>query len=1489
MPVTVNSPSWRVRATTRGGRVAGDALPGLPDSFVPAGADVSEEITLETAPVSRGAAAAEAPLDLSADLQSDQAAVLAVRHPSGALTFHLPMDTRIRGGRGPSQVRFRVAVRSSAAGPATRGIVTRVVKAIVVKVAKIAADNLADLMLPSLVTLFEKSAWKKQGLKEGWLSVTPETLKSGQLAEGRPASQQRSLLFIHGTFSNAATAFGALADSNFFTRVSNLYDDRIFAFNHFSLSRTPEENARMLLKDLPPAQTTFDVITHSRGGLVLRNLVERSSVFGADGQRFKLGHAVLVASPNDGTPLATPDRWEQTVGWFANILEIFPDNPFTTGASFVASAIEWAANRVVGNVPGLQAMDGRGELIDELQSPPGPPDSAYSALVANYNPDEKLFARLLDAGIDQFFAGANDLVVPAAGGWQVERGGKVLIPGTRIGCFGPGGNLPDHGVTHGSFFERAETVDFLVAALEGRPHALADIDPRKALPDRRVIRGRSAAAVAAGAPAAAAGRPAATRDRRTTDGPLQVEVHNGDLQFEPNPLMLGHYASARLLSTEALMDRFVGGAMSRALRTGLYPSNSGTHGIFVNTYQDAARGTLLPRPEAVIVAGLGPEGSLKSADLVKTIRLAVIAWARRLAEPSPLGAGRKSFKLAATLIGSGGAGITPSLSARAVVEAVMEANEILRSPHGAEAQWPRCESVRLIELYLDRATEAWRALGQLKNVADEEFVLNGPVFNDRGGLVRPSDHGYRGAEYDFIAVTTSRQEGQTVLQYTLDSRRARSEVRAVQPQSVLVRELVTSASNDQQTDRRIGRTLFNLLIPVELEADLGGTGALQIELGESVADIPWEMLDISRDETGRETVDLPWAIRMRLIRKFRTSTFRDRVVDADADDRILVIGEPACPPEYPRLDAARAEATGVRDQMLAALSDLPAFQDRVCLLAPANGASAGPDAQSILNTVYESRWRIVHIAGHGEPATAEYQGGVVLSSKHTFLGAAEIKAMRVVPELVFVNCCHLASGTGGAVLGKQYNRSAFASGVARALIDIGVKCVVAAGWAVEDLAAREFAETFYRLLLRGHTFIDAVYHARRAAYEASPAGNTWAAYQCYGDPDWRFRRTSAAADLPSDDRREDYQVASLMGLKLELDRIAVQAGFDGADSDARLREIRAFESTLNAAWRHRGDVAYGFGIAYFATGAFEDAVRWLQTAVDAVDALAPIRAAEQLTNAQSRLAWDSVHNAIRYRNQLAGTSVPEATTADAHTKVSEALARAEDLRDAAATRLKAFRATHPTMELESLLASMYKRRALVALAAGRPASVPAELRGMRDAYRRAMDLAQREGDDQAFYPALNCLAADLALAAAGAGKRRRAKTATTEGAGPAVVDPEILSVLDSSLEKSKGDKADFWSVVAEIERDQYLAIAHGRLKDEAKRLEARYRDLGKRATSIRMWSSVYDNACLVLGLHDRTAQRAAKGRQKRTQDPGQSAAGRLLDVVRSFAHPETRE
>ena len=148
-------------------------------------------------------------------------------------------------------------------------------------------------------------------------------------------------------------------------------------------------------------------------------------------------------------------------------------------------------------------MDSAGPLVAELQSPPGPPPGAYSALVSNFHPDAALWQRALDVGVDTFFSSANDLVVPSEGGWRTDRDGAAHVPAARIGCFGPGGNLrtaDGSSVTHVNFFERAETAAFLARALAGHPQGLHAIDPGVPLPDRRFT--RSAAAGAAVPPPA---------------------------------------------------------------------------------------------------------------------------------------------------------------------------------------------------------------------------------------------------------------------------------------------------------------------------------------------------------------------------------------------------------------------------------------------------------------------------------------------------------------------------------------------------------------------------------------------------------------------------------------------------------------------------------------------------------------------------------------------------------------------------------------------------------------------------------------------------------------------------------------------------------------------------------------------------------------------------------------------------------------------------
>lgn len=482
------------------------AEPVVPEQFLQS-PHVSVEKTLEVtidpaavASATRRGEAAVPVLALQVETTGDEAALVVLRHPSGAITFHPSVTSTAtrRGAKAGSVQHFNIPIRQAQTAEVRRNMITKAVKAVVLKVAKPVIDKVVDFALPKLARLWEEHAWTKHQLVKGWLRVVPQgNGRPLQLVPGVPDFTDRTLLFIHGTFSNAASAFGSLAQTDFFDKIRPLYGDRMFAFNHFTISESPQTNVENLLSALPDHKQTFDVITHSRGGLVLRTLVERAADLGPQASRFQLGRAVLVASPNEGTPLATPDRWEKTVGWFGNLMEIvnqFAPNPFTTGAEFVSEAIVWLAHHILGDLPGLSSMDAAGKTITDLQGPPAPPAHAYSALVANFNPDQSLLSRMVDAGVDQFFMGANDLVVPTEGGWRVDR---QPVDAAQIGCFGPGGNLrpgETSPVMHTSFFVRQETATFIERALAGQPQNIPVVNANAPLPDHRIVRGMAVGA-----------------------------------------------------------------------------------------------------------------------------------------------------------------------------------------------------------------------------------------------------------------------------------------------------------------------------------------------------------------------------------------------------------------------------------------------------------------------------------------------------------------------------------------------------------------------------------------------------------------------------------------------------------------------------------------------------------------------------------------------------------------------------------------------------------------------------------------------------------------------------------------------------------------------------------------------------------------------------------------------------------------------------------
>ncbi|MFT3717310.1 CHAT domain-containing protein [Pseudorhodoferax sp.] len=972
---------------------------------------------------------------------------------------------------------------------------------------------------------------------------------------------------------------------------------------------------------------------------------------------------------------------------------------------------------------------------------------------------------------------------------------------------------------------------------------------------------------------------------------LRVTVLNANLAFVRQPLLVGHYTASRLTGAELAVNAMVGGVMEDALSVGRYPQTAGAAQVFLN-HAAPRHEALLPRPEGVVVVGLGAEGSLTEATLAETVCQGVLAWTERLAEAAH---GPAGIELAAVLVGSGGIGIEPGNSARAIATGVRAANaRIARlNQRLKRAAWPHVAHLWLVELYLERAAEAWRGLQVQALARPGELDLAPTIETGTASLRRQVDSAYRGAAYDFISITSLRDPREEAvgaassgaellahadIQFRLDTRRARTELRAVRAQPRLLHQMLCNASNDHRCGPQagqIGRTLFQLLVPLEIEPFLAGRSQMLLEVDQGTAIVPWELLDTA-SEKGREHDHVPWSIRSRLIRKLATSSYRDAVRDTGREDDVLVVGEPLCPPRYGRLDGALREARAI-----AALMKGPrgVGADRVV------GLLGQADATAIINALMSRPYRVVHVAGHGEPGR---DGGVVLSGD-TVLGPREIAQMRAVPELVFVNCCHLAVRPEQqfAWAPDPFSRSDFAASTADALIAIGVRCVVAAGWAVDDAPAELFAQTFYQALLGGRSFIEAVGEAREATWRKFPQSNTWAAYQCYGDPEWRLRRLDddgPGRPVAGLDLQAEYgAIASAVGLKIALEKIAMDARYEPGDQLVLQEHVRYLVARFGTVWGHVGSVAEALGAACIGTGLTEEGIAWYERALAANDASASLLVAEQLANQRVRQAWRQV-DALE-----SGAGTPAA----GREAVRQAIEQQRRVIAAATHTLQSLQQLQPTIERHALIGSAFKRltmlerqasvieQAWLDADAGDEAAC-ADLRdrvtrlrqaegealtAMAHAYDAGVQLARALQHPQLYYPAINCMAAELI------------RPQDPQGGQQAGFSDEAVAAVRKSLDQQLTDKADFWLAVSRIELDIYVALQQRTLEQALPKIAALFDDLHGRVPSPGLWGTPRDQQEFVL---ERWLARSNPSAGER------AAAGSLLQLLLRYAPKKAR-
>ncbi len=382
---------------------------------------------------------------------------------NGVMSWHVAVDRdgqpdRSRGGDTRTYV-IRRRVEPVAADTAeSRGLIGAIGK----KLLKVIVFPLIDPILGAIGTFFVRK-WEKRNRPYGLRTFTPGNYASpaGEILgeeswEGLSAG--KALLFVHGTFSRAHSAFGGL-DFDTMDTLYARYDNRVFAFDHPTCSEDPVQNVGWLLAQIPEAaRLDVDIVCHSRGGLVSRQLAR------ANDPRIKVDRIVFVATPNAGTILTNADYVGDFIDAYTNILQAIPDNAVTDTLEAVIAVVKQLAVATLDDLGGLQSMRPAGPYLKDLTAAI-PQNPSYFAVTSDFEPGDGTPRVLFfaDKVIDKVFSSAgNDLVVPTDGVYRFGSGS--LIPSGRLHVFGP--RVPEP--VHTRFFSRDETrhaiLDWLTVA-----------------------------------------------------------------------------------------------------------------------------------------------------------------------------------------------------------------------------------------------------------------------------------------------------------------------------------------------------------------------------------------------------------------------------------------------------------------------------------------------------------------------------------------------------------------------------------------------------------------------------------------------------------------------------------------------------------------------------------------------------------------------------------------------------------------------------------------------------------------------------------------------------------------------------------------------------------------------------------------------------------------------------------------------------------------
>ncbi|HKZ66364.1 MAG TPA: CHAT domain-containing protein, partial [Chitinophagaceae bacterium] len=398
------------------------------------------------------------------------------------------------------------------------------------------------------------------------------------------------------------------------------------------------------------------------------------------------------------------------------------------------------------------------------------------------------------------------------------------------------------------------------------------------------------------------------------------------------------------------------------------------------------------------------------------------------------------------------------------------------------------------------------------------------------------------------------------MQFNISTGGAREEQRNLFTSREMIQELINEMSGNNEWTPQLAKTIFELLVPNDFKEQLKKQANINWIVDKDTASYPWELL---QDSTHNAK---PLCINAGMVRQLATQDYRVKI-NPVTKDAALIIADPDLKGFVNQLQGALEEGELVADIL---------GQTDFTITKIARGS-----ASDIIQALFSEDYRIIHLAGHGMFNEDPSKGSGMVIGNNVYLSTREICQMSSVPELVFVNCCHLGK-TEGAVEALYRNRFKLAANIGTQLIENGVKVVIAAGWAVDDRAALEFTDVFYRAMFDGAEFGQAVQEARKAIYEKFRYTNTWGAYQCYGDQFYKLR-TGYKKHPP-----KEYVIAK--EAEIELANLLNKLEISGYTTEGLLAELNAISTAIDKAKIRNGETTEIEALIYGGLCMYEQAM-----------------------------------------------------------------------------------------------------------------------------------------------------------------------------------------------------------------------------------------------------------------------------------------------------------